>query len=60
MLSEQKSYLAGLFAHAAAELVAQAGVELTVPEVVLDRPKQASHGDLACHLALQLARGDER
>ncbi len=56
MLTEQKSRLAALFAQAAAELVARAGLELPEPGVVLDRPKQASHGDLACNLALQLAR----
>jgi len=56
MLIEQKTRLAALFAQAAAELAARAGVDLPAPEVLLDRPRQAAHGDLACNLALQLAR----
>jgi len=56
MLKEQKSRLAALFAQAATELAARAGVDLPAPEVTLDRPKQAAHGDLACNLAMQLAR----
>jgi len=56
MLIEQKTRLAALFAQAATELAARAGVDLPAPEVLLDRPRQAAHGDLACNLALQLAR----
>jgi arginyl-tRNA synthetase len=61
MLAEQKQTLAAWFRDAAAALVhARAGelgdVTLEIPPVELDRPKQASHGDLACNLALQLAR----
>ncbi|NLD69366.1 MAG: arginine--tRNA ligase [Limnobacter sp.] len=56
MLKEQKSGLAALFAQAAAELAARAGTELPAAEVVLERPRQASLGDLACNLAMQLAR----
>jgi arginyl-tRNA synthetase len=56
MLIELKSRLAALFAQAAAELADRAGVEGGTPEVLLERPRQAAHGDLACNLALQLAR----
>ncbi len=61
MLIEQKLTLAAWFRTAAAELIhARAGTlgdtTLSVPEIVLDRPKQASHGDLACNLALQMAK----
>ena len=61
MLPEQKRLLAGWFRDAAAALIhARAGehgdLTITVPEVELDRPKQAAHGDLACNLALQLAK----
>jgi arginyl-tRNA synthetase len=56
MLKQQKIRLAALFAQAASELVARAGVDFPAPEVTLERPKQAAHGDLACNLALQLAR----
>ena len=56
MLTEHKNRLAALFQAAARQLIAQAGIELAPPVVELDRPKQASHGDLASNLALQLAR----
>jgi arginyl-tRNA synthetase len=57
MLPEQKQQLASLFAEVAGELLAAAGAPAPAPlEVALDRPKQASHGDLACNLALQLAK----
>jgi arginyl-tRNA synthetase len=61
MLSEQKQTLASWFHDAAAALVHERAGELgdttlALPAVELDRPKQASHGDLACNLALQLAK----
>ncbi len=39
--------------HAALASVAP---DIAAPEIILDRPKQASHGDLACNVALQLAK----
>jgi arginyl-tRNA synthetase len=39
--------------HAALASVAP---DIAAPEIILDRPKQALHGDLACNVALQLAR----
>jgi arginyl-tRNA synthetase len=56
MLAEQKSRLAALFDAAAAQLMAATGAQVAPPSVELERPKQAGHGDLACNLALQLAR----
>jgi arginyl-tRNA synthetase len=56
MLKEQKHTLAALFAQAARELAQAAGQSIDLPEVSLERPRQAEHGDLACNLALQLAR----
>ena len=61
MLIDQKQTLAGWFHDAAAALIhSRAGevgdLTVTVPTVELDRPKQAAHGDLACNLALQLAK----
>ncbi len=61
MLAEQKEILADWFREAAQALIHSRAGELgdatiAVPEVELDRPKQASLGDLACNLALQLAR----
>jgi arginyl-tRNA synthetase len=40
-----------------AALVAAASVDAAaMPAIVLDRPKVAAHGDLACNVAMQLAR----
>ncbi|MBN9462897.1 MAG: arginine--tRNA ligase [Burkholderiales bacterium] len=56
MLPEQNAQLAALFREAAARTIAQAGVAVAMPPIELERPRQAEHGDLACNLALQLAR----
>jgi arginyl-tRNA synthetase len=61
MLPAQKQTLASWFHDAAAALIhSRAGdlgdVIVAVPPIELDRPKQAEHGDLACNLALQLAK----
>jgi arginyl-tRNA synthetase len=57
MLKEHKQTLAALFAQAAYELAQAAGHPLeSPPQVTLERPRQPEHGDLACNLALQLAR----
>jgi arginyl-tRNA synthetase len=47
-----KSHLTDLFRAAHAQL----NPEGAPPTIVLERPKQASHGDYACNLALQLAK----
>ena len=57
----QKTTLAGWFHEAAAALIhdragALGDQTLAVPPVALDRPREAAHGDLACNLAMQLAR----
>jgi arginyl-tRNA synthetase len=52
---DPKSHLAGLFQQALAAVAPGSAVD-----IVLDRPKQASHGDYACNLAMQLARGLKR
>ncbi|MCP5266753.1 MAG: arginine--tRNA ligase [Burkholderiaceae bacterium] len=54
MLREHKQRLAALIRDVAAGLVGDTSIE--IPSVELDRPKQADHGDLACNLAMQLAR----
>ncbi len=51
-VTDLKAHLAALF---------EAALEAVAPEargtaVILDRPKQASHGDYACNLAMQLSR----
>ena len=47
-----KSHLSELFAQARATVAP----ELNEVAIVIERPKQASHGDYACNLAMQLAR----
>jgi arginyl-tRNA synthetase len=54
MLSEHRLQIAARLAAAVAPLAAVAG--LAPPPITLERPKQSSHGDLACSIALQLAK----
>ena len=56
MLAEHKSRLAALFGAAAERLLATSGLQAALPAIELERPRQAGHGDLACNLAMQLAR----
>ena len=53
MLAEQKQRIVALFQTALMPLLV--GTEL-VPTVVLERPRDPSHGDIACNIAMQLAR----
>ncbi|MDP9108488.1 MAG: arginine--tRNA ligase, partial [Pseudomonadota bacterium] len=53
MLAQQKQRIVDLFHRALAPLLA--GAELPV-SIVLERPRDPSHGDLACNVAMQLAR----
>ncbi|HWU96892.1 MAG TPA: arginine--tRNA ligase [Oxalicibacterium sp.] len=53
MLAAQKQRITELFQDAVAPLVA--GTELN-PNVVLERPRDPSHGDVACNLAMQIAK----
>ena len=53
MLAAQKQRLTELFQAAVAPLVA--GTELN-PAVTLERPRDPSHGDVACNLAMQIAK----
>ena len=58
MLPEQTEALTALIRSAIEPLLAEAGHTDDVPNVpiVLERPKVAEHGDLACNVAMQLAR----
>jgi arginyl-tRNA synthetase len=56
MLADQKQTLSAHLAQAAHQLLTQMNSATTPFEVVLDRPRQASHGDIACNLAMQLAK----
>ena len=53
MLSEQKHAIVQRISNALAPLVAGTDV---VPVVTLERPKVAAHGDLACNVAMQIAK----
>src|SRR5438067_5037968 len=53
MLAQQKQEIVALFQAALAPIVE--GTDLT-PNVVLERPRDPSHGDIACNIAMQLAK----
>ncbi|GAB3367575.1 arginine--tRNA ligase [Massilia agri] len=53
MLAQQKQEIVALFQAALAPIIA--GTDLT-PNVVLERPRDPSHGDIACNIAMQLAK----
>ena len=53
MLAQQKSDIAALIQAALAPFIA--GTALA-PTVVLERPRDPSHGDVACNIAMQLAK----
>jgi len=53
MLASQKQEIAALFQDALAPIVAGSGL---TPNVVLERPRDPSHGDVACNIAMQLAK----
>ena len=54
MLPAVKLDIIAAFETALAAVVGGAGISL--PPILLERPKDASHGDLACNIALQLAK----
>ncbi len=54
MQSRHKENIVQLFADAVASLLA--GTELAAPAITLERPRDPSHGDLACNIAMQLAK----
>ena len=53
MLAQQKTDIAALIQAALAPIIA--GTDLA-PSVVLERPRDPSHGDVACNIAMQLAK----
>ena len=53
MLASQKQQIIDLFQAALAPIVAGTEVQ---PNVVLERPRDPSHGDIACNIAMQLAK----
>ena len=53
MLASQKQDIAALFQDALTPILAASGI---TPNVVLERPRDAAHGDIACNIAMQLAK----
>ena len=53
MLAQQKQEIAALFQAALAPVLEGSGL---APTVVLERPRDPSHGDIACNIAMQLAK----
>jgi arginyl-tRNA synthetase len=53
MLASQKQKITDLFQSALAPIVAGTGLQ---PNVTLERPRDPSHGDIACNIAMQLAK----
>ena len=54
MHPRHKEQIAALFSEVAALVLA--GTDLAIPDITLERPRDPSHGDFACNLAMQLAR----
>lgn len=54
MQSRHKAQVATLFEQAVAQLLA--GSEVSTPLITLERPRDPSHGDLACTVAMQIAK----
>ncbi|HEY4319451.1 MAG TPA: arginine--tRNA ligase [Herbaspirillum sp.] len=53
MLAEQKHRITELFQTALQPLLAETGLN---PVVTLERPRDPSHGDVACNIAMQIAK----
>ncbi|GIZ51784.1 arginine--tRNA ligase [Noviherbaspirillum aridicola] len=53
MLASQKQQIIDLFQRALAPIVDGTGLQ---PAVALERPRDPSHGDIACNIAMQLAK----
>jgi arginyl-tRNA synthetase len=53
MLASQKQQIIDLFHAALAPIIAGTGLQ---PHVALERPRDSAHGDVACNIAMQLAK----
>jgi len=58
MLAQQKQQIVALFQAALAPIVAGTDLAPTLQQlnIVLERPRDPSHGDIACNIAMQLAK----
>ena len=54
MPAQYKAQIASLFTQALTPLLA--GTDLPVPVITLERPRDPTHGDIACNIAMQLAK----
>ena len=54
MQSRHKAQIATIFDQAVASLLA--GSDLPTPEITLERPRDPTHGDLACTVDMQIAK----
>ena len=54
MSTDPKEQIAALFQQALTPHLA--GTELSAPPIILERPRDPSHGDFACNIAMQLAK----
>ncbi|MDH3286156.1 MAG: arginine--tRNA ligase [Betaproteobacteria bacterium] len=55
-LSDLRAHLAALLS----EAIREAAPQVSDPGILIEKPKQAQHGDYACNVALQLARALKR
>ncbi|HEY1226056.1 MAG TPA: arginine--tRNA ligase [Ramlibacter sp.] len=56
MLAQQKQQIAALFQSALAPIIAGSDLAQSQPNIVLERPRDPSHGDIACNIAMQIAK----
>ena len=57
MLAQQKQKIVALFQSALTPILAESGsVANIAPNVTLERPRDPAHGDVACNIAMQLAK----
>jgi arginyl-tRNA synthetase len=54
MPAQHKAQIASLFSQALTPLLA--GTDVPVPVITLERPRDPTHGDMACNIAMQLAK----
>ena len=55
MLAQQKQLISGLLQDAVNAIIDGQSLEKQ-PVVALERPRDASHGDIACNIAMQLSK----
>ena len=57
MLAQQKQHIINLLQTAITSVLAQTGADVTLsPTITLERPRDPAHGDIACNIAMQLAK----